>query len=216
MEKYINEIFDKLDQYKGLPAYQLERRVDIFFAIYLKEILEETIGNDMIVNEIIPEFPLLIEGRSMHGHIAYLSNKVDYFVICENPKMIFLVELKTEMGSIRSEQHDYLKAAREKGLSGILENLNQIYKKTKKKKKYDNLFQMLQILEWKGIADSSTFLDDYQLEIVYIIPRIEEKITNLIHDSRIITFDDIILALSNHGDTLTIRFRQSLENWKHS
>lgn len=35
----IEEIFDWLDRWRQLPAYQLERRADIFFALYLPEII---------------------------------------------------------------------------------------------------------------------------------------------------------------------------------
>jgi len=38
-ETLIDELFDKLDEWRSLPAYQLERRADIFFAIYLKDII---------------------------------------------------------------------------------------------------------------------------------------------------------------------------------
>ena len=41
MEQIISKIFDTLDDWRQLPAYQLERRADIFFGIYLEEILNE-------------------------------------------------------------------------------------------------------------------------------------------------------------------------------
>ena len=38
--EYIDQIFNYLDEFRQLPAYQLERRADIFFALHLKEILQ--------------------------------------------------------------------------------------------------------------------------------------------------------------------------------
>jgi len=37
----INKLFDLMDDWRNLPAYQLERRADIFFAIHLEEIIEK-------------------------------------------------------------------------------------------------------------------------------------------------------------------------------
>jgi hypothetical protein len=64
MENKIEKIFSNLDIWRKLPKYQLERRLDIFFTIYLKEIVE--VFYKEILNEkdiklsevIIPEFPL--------------------------------------------------------------------------------------------------------------------------------------------------------------
>jgi hypothetical protein len=52
----INDIFDNLDDWRHLPAYQLERRADIFFSIYLPELLEQHYGFE--IEGLVPEFPL--------------------------------------------------------------------------------------------------------------------------------------------------------------
>jgi hypothetical protein len=54
----IDDIFDKLDDWRHLPAYQLERRADVFFSIYLPELLEERYGFE--IEGLVPEFPLRI------------------------------------------------------------------------------------------------------------------------------------------------------------
>lgn len=54
--KKIVELFEKLDEWRFLPSYQLERRSDIFFALYLDVIFKE-LENEIII-EIIPEFPI--------------------------------------------------------------------------------------------------------------------------------------------------------------
>jgi hypothetical protein len=53
----ISEIFDKMDKWRNLPKYGLERRADIFFGVYLKTALE-TKYKTKIKEEIIPEFPV--------------------------------------------------------------------------------------------------------------------------------------------------------------
>jgi hypothetical protein len=53
----IENVFDRLDAWRHLPAYQLERRADIFFSRYLIGVLSEITGDDL-EEEIIPEFPI--------------------------------------------------------------------------------------------------------------------------------------------------------------
>jgi len=54
----INKLFDLLDDWRHLPAYQLERRADFFFAIHLETILKKLYG--LTTDLIIPEFPVRI------------------------------------------------------------------------------------------------------------------------------------------------------------
>jgi len=95
-ENNITEIFKLLNNWRGFPAYQLERRADIFFAYYLPQIFTmDGLSNTAITHDqIIPEFPLKID------EISNRSNKVDYAVFCKD--MLYLVELKTNMDHIKS------------------------------------------------------------------------------------------------------------------
>ncbi len=82
MENKIEQIFKNLESWRKLPKYQLERRLDIFFSIYLKEIVE--VFYKEILNEkdiklsevIIPEFPLKKDGSNN-------STNVDYVMFCK-------------------------------------------------------------------------------------------------------------------------------------
>lgn len=55
-EEIIDKLFKHLDNWRHLPAYQLERRADIFFGIYLQEILKKKFNED--IDFIVPEFPV--------------------------------------------------------------------------------------------------------------------------------------------------------------
>ena len=55
-ELLIDQLFDRLDDWRNLPAYQLERRSDIFFSLYLKDIIQSNYQQK--VEHIIPEFPV--------------------------------------------------------------------------------------------------------------------------------------------------------------
>ena len=84
----IEKIFDLLKKWYKFPKYQLERRVDIFFALYLPDILKKKRKNYVIDEEkkydyIIPEFPLRKKD-------SYASNNADYAVFCKEkgPRVI--------------------------------------------------------------------------------------------------------------------------------
>jgi hypothetical protein len=105
-KEMIDKMFDLLDEWRLLPAYQLERRADIFFALYLPHIMNRRFGVEVNHEQIIPEFPLNKKTLELDNkHPDYnLSYKVDYLVVCEKSKRVFLVELKTDIGSRRSKQ----------------------------------------------------------------------------------------------------------------
>ena len=62
LEDKIEQIFELLKKWYEYPKYQLERRLDIFFSIYLPEILKEK-GIHIELNDIFPEFPLKKENN---------------------------------------------------------------------------------------------------------------------------------------------------------
>ncbi|MFC1936848.1 hypothetical protein ACFLYP_04200 [Chloroflexota bacterium] len=55
----VNELFDNMDDWRHLPAYQLERRADIFFSVSLPSLLESKF--EIEIDDIIPEFPIRID-----------------------------------------------------------------------------------------------------------------------------------------------------------
>jgi len=56
----IASLFNRLDAWRHLPAYQLERRADIFFGLFLPDALNHHLRSRGIsINpRVIPEFPL--------------------------------------------------------------------------------------------------------------------------------------------------------------
>jgi len=108
-------LFDLLDQWRHFPAYQLERRADIFFALYLPGIVEHALGVK-VDSRVIPEFPI----RKQHSR---RSTKVDYLALSDDRSAAFLIELKTEMRSRNRRQDAYLADARRRGLGGLLSDV---------------------------------------------------------------------------------------------
>ena len=86
LNEKINLIFENLDCWRHLPSYQLERRVDMFFSLYLKDILEMHVGRSPV--KVIPEFPL---------HIATLDFRCRYSRLL--PRLIHLENWKVRIES---------------------------------------------------------------------------------------------------------------------
>jgi hypothetical protein len=92
----VNEVFRLLDRWKHHPNYQLERRADIFFAVYLRAVLKKYVGATREV--VIPEFPVKQDNHN-------LSDKVDYMALSEDGQVMMLVELKQSYrSSARADQ----------------------------------------------------------------------------------------------------------------
>lgn len=201
-----DRIFNLLDDWRNLPNYQLERRSDIFFAIHLPMIIEKILATK--IDLIIPEFPIRKDTKNN------LSFKVDYLVYSEKEKKVFLIELKTNQESRNSEQDSNLEKASKLTVKDLVFGLENIYSTTKSKVKYEYLFDKIESIGWikrnnKEIINSNI---NIKPEIIYIQP-IDDKPTKK-NNSKVISFDGIINALSDSDDPLTIRFIESLEKWK--
>jgi len=219
----MNQIFDQLDQWRQLPNYQLERRADIFFAIYLPEVLHRVIGQAMSPL-LIPEFPVR-HGAVHAGDDSNRSFKIDYLALSQNRETAFFVELKTEMKSRRSEQDRDLKAAQAAGMEAILRGLLEIMAATNERGKYYPLLKMVETMglvnipkaldemaesgRWRGISE---VLSDVTInpvvrrcEIVYVQPSSDGPNT--------IDFEAYAAVVAAHPDPVSARFAESLRRW---
>jgi len=134
VSELVKGIFGLLNDWRNMPNYQLERRLDIFFAYFLPIILKSMAGECGIDTEkheyIIPEFPLWIganakgkkkdnkskkeliplpvvsdiEGKLSGFTITRHSKKVDYVVIDKTDATAYFIELKTTNESIDEQQ----------------------------------------------------------------------------------------------------------------
>ncbi len=206
----INDIFDNLDSWRNLPAYQLERRADIFFSIYLPAILSQKFGVE--IEGLIPEFPIRV--GTIHQKVDInKSFKVDYLAKVNDSRTIMFVELKTDDGSRRDKQDWYLERAKKVGLVELLVGVRQIYQATNSRKKYEYLLNMLQEMKFVTLSNNGTFeitQADYAIQIVYIQPN------NPDNQDNVITFQEISEVVEKHGDELSLRFSQSLLKWANS
>jgi len=221
--KNITDTFDKLDAWRHFPNYQLERRADIFFALYLPEVLEKILGIP-IQNKLIPEFPVRI-GTIYPEIKTDKSYKIDYVACSAQADKAFLVELKTENLSLRPGQDKYLKAAKNKGLPLLLEGLMEIFRATNSKRKYfcllkhiesmgliilpDLLKEIMDRTNLQGANEASKAAEittnPAETKILYVLPNSTNP------DN--ITFHEFAKIVQQHNDPFSQRFAQSLLEW---
>ncbi len=134
----------QLDQWRHLPAYQLERRVDVFFGLLLPEMIESRFGAPR--SKLIPELPLHKgETRISEDRDNNQSVNVDFTLFCSEPEAerIFLVELKTDMHSISKGQLcDMIKAKKSKSES-VLRGIVKAARASAAPRKYAQLIWSL-------------------------------------------------------------------------
>ena len=205
--KHIDELFGNMDEWRHLPAYQLERRADIFFSIYLCDLLQSKFGVE--IDRVIPEFPIRI--GTIHPEVDInRSFKVDYLAKAKGSNKVILIELKTDDSSRRTKQDWYLERAKEVGIVKLLYGLREIYHATNSKKKYRCLLDKLRnigLITLEAGGEIGVVETEYDIQTVYIQPNNREKQKN------VISFYEAAEIIERHGDELSQRFSMSLREW---
>ena len=222
----ITRLFDRMDSWRHLPNYQLERRADLFFSLYLPEVLEEKLGF-AVMPDLIPEFPVRV-GTVYPSIDINKSFKIDYLALSADGTQAVFVELKTDGGSRRDQQDEYLARAQGVGLPALLDGLLAIFRATTAKRKYFHLLDSLSRLgqldipaamydiasrdSLQGItaasADIKITCPIQRCHTIYVQPNGEAP--------DIISFDDFQAVVARHGDTVSARFTQSLKEWANT
>lgn len=140
----INQLFNNLDAWRHLPAYQLERRADIFFSLYLAEVLQKKFNlSDAPV--LIPEFPvrygLVPKENGKAGENQ--SFKIDYLAVTKDGKHVFFVELKTDMASRKPAQDEIMERAADIEGYLLFSDIKNIHKASNAKQKYLSLYNYM-------------------------------------------------------------------------
>ena len=216
-------LFDRMDAWRHLPNYQLERRADLFFSLYLPEVLETKLGF-ALHEQIVPEFPVRIGTVYPHRPIDK-SYKIDYVALSSGGDKVVFVELKTEGRSRRTKQDKYLQAARDAGLSALLAGLLDIFRVTQSKRKY---FRLLEHLESMGLlaipAPMKEIMSRRRLQgaveasnAVEITANATECIIVYVQPNGrgpdVISFEEYRAVVQQHDDPVSRRFARSLTEW---
>lgn len=227
MAEPIRAVFDHLDRWRHFPAYQLERRADIFFATYLADVIGEFTGVE-VDGRVIPEFPLRL--GTLFGTNSNASARVDYLAVARDKSRAFLIELKTDMASRQTMQDERMGRARQVGMRELLEGLIKVVQATsaQAQPKYGHMLFELRAL---GLLDIPDELPDH------LFPRRKVGVTALLNQVRVrlgdgqlplsviyiqplddggdevISFARFAEHLERHDDPVSGRFRESLLRW---
>lgn len=217
--KTLTNLFGLLTDWRELPAYQLERRADIFFALYLEDLLKYCgyFAPDEILT-IIPEFP------AKHAD-THQSDRIDYMV-CSEREVVY-VELKTDNHSIRSEQAEYLHKIQQRALKDVLEDIIAIYQATNARTKYRKLIEKLdrwiEYREARAVEERCTLRKDEiakveSVEVVYILPT-PQPIKSDQYEHQQICFDSLVKMLRDPkyaNDPIAQAFADALATWANN
>lgn len=219
----IEIMFDRMDEWRHLPNYQLERRADLFFSLYLPEVLKAKLGFH-IQKQIIPEFPVRI-GTIYPDKPNNQSKHIDYLALSTDSENAVFVELKTDGRSRNEKQDEYLKRAQKVGMSKLLKGLLEIFRGTKAKRKYFCLFTILESMgliripslmteimsrsNLKGVTEASRKVEISSKVKECLIVYVQPNGTG----PDIISFDKFRATVTQHDDPVSKRFAQSLTEW---
>jgi hypothetical protein len=150
----IEALFSRLDDFRRFPKYSLERRLDLFIALFIEEFLSTRYETPIRI--VAPEFPLKKKGDSN------LSTNVDYLLYREGPKPAWiLLELKTAEKSFHEEQEAIYRWASGRGMQALIEDLRKIKRASDYKERYNVLIK--QVNSINAPADAA-------IEIAYLAP----------------------------------------------
>ena len=171
--------FELLKDWKKLPAYKVEPRIDSLIAYFLPGILSDFLNVKII--GVIPELPIRLGTvKPSHEGSTYAdrSYKVDFLVIGDNG-LNYLVEVKTDSRSRRDKQDTYLLETKGLGTKEIIEGVIKIAKVSTYTEKYNYLKAKLRECGLLNNQDSYTGLNP-NFEIIYIQPSNYKKESNVI------------------------------------
>lgn len=219
----IGQLFDRMDDWRHLPNYQLERRVDLVFSLYLPQALFSKTGTE-VSETFVPEFPVRI-GTIYPDIPIDKSYKIDYVAVSKSGDIAYLVELKTDGASRRAAQDKYLIASKNTGMQRLLEGVLKIFRATKSKRKYYCLLKLLEDMgqleipakltaimkrkSLKGVNEASRSVrissKVSRCKILYIQPNGEGE--------QVMSFAEFADAIARNSDPFAKRFALSLRKW---
>ena len=226
----IAAVFDRMDAWRHLPKYQLERRSDLFFSLYLPEVLEAKLDFP-VDHRVVPEFP--VRKATIH---AYLRGddccNIDYLALSATGSESVFVELKTDQASRRVQQDDYLLKAQQVGLPALLKGICSIFRATTKPYR-PKWFALIRHLEEIGLLQIPVGLNDIMAgqshrgapaastEVVITAPTAEPHIVYVQPqvagdgegDVVAISFREYAEVVARHSDPVSQRFAKSLLEW---
>lgn len=199
--------FETMMDWKKLPAYKAEPRIDSLIGYYLPSIVSDFF-KDKIVG-IIPELPIrlaMVDKKYEYTNLADRSYKVDFYLLGETG-INYFVEFKTDSTSRREKQDNYLLNSQKVGMDLIIQGITKISRASSYKKKYNHLKDKL--IKNNLISDNNSFIGKNEIKNIYVQPK------NIKNDLLCIDFRWISnwLESKKEKDTFEKYFANALKVW---
>ena len=157
----LSKILRQLDDWRHLPAYQLERRVDVLFGMLLPTVIGAKYDVAPDSCTVLPEFPLhkgKLGGKPENSDNNQSVN-VDFAVFFERraEKHLCLVELKTDQQSISVPQIRTMGRAAKVGARELLVGVLDAAQASPQPRKYAHLIWKLHEIGCIGLPDIDGF-----------------------------------------------------------
>jgi hypothetical protein len=214
----LEQLFRHLDRWRHLPNYQLERRADVLFSLYLPELVGQKVGR-VICPTIVPELPILCS-LVWPEREGMKSVKADYLLVAQDRSEAYMIELKTDAGSRREVQDDYLEKAGTCTLAGLLDGVIRIAIASQSGAKYASLLRLLASDDLRLVSVPATPMTSKNwfegvsvlecpptLKTIYLLPKAGEM------TSDVIDFETIARHVSQFDDDLSSLFAEHLACW---
>jgi len=234
------EVFTYLDKYMALPKYQLERRADIFFALYLEKVLSTILKDECKI--VLPEFPLRClksKEKKSWKEITKIdelipiagdsSTNIDYLIA--GKKCLYFIELKTEKNSFDPKQYwsyQFYSDRKNASWRSLMSFLLKLSEASKKSDKYKEAIKQIQNADLQIINETKeNSADINDVRVIYIAPEgILEKSKGRLkrfkdseeREGNLITLDQFAKTIKELGnnDDFSKRFVESLEKWNNN
>lgn len=230
---HLDALFARLETWRHYPAYRLEPRVDVLFSLYMRQVLEAHLNREL-VDAILPELP--IRRGTIYGEACRAPNKslkVDFVLFGADRTTVYFVELKTDGGSRRDQQDDYLDACAKIGFPAIVEGILSVVRATDRKyvRKYLHLLSALEQLGFIALP-AAVFANAYPTLKAELVAALREIVVNpsvgtprvevlfvqpepeALCDS--IGFEEFARVVEQFQDPLSQAFAQQLLKWRGS
>lgn len=151
----LETVLCQLDRWRHLPKYRLEQHVDVLFGLTLPTVIRAVFKTEGELH-VIPEFP--IHCGTVDDSDSHRSFNIDFAVFTEGGERVFLVELKTDVNSIKKEQLDRMRKTQGK-FRCLVSAVRRIAEHSPQKEKYLHLICDLHRARAMHVKDELKDLD---------------------------------------------------------
>jgi hypothetical protein len=182
---FLDAVLERMVADKALPKYAFERRVDVFLATLLPGLLPTWFGATGVF--VAPEMPIKKAAN-------FQTTNVDHVYRLDDGRWL-LVELKTDMGSLRDEQLPVIVAAAARGMPALVDDITRVRAASKHRRKYDALLRRLDGRRLDG-----------PVEVVLVVPHPHPEVPPEVRQLALVD----VLAVEQHP-----RFPQAWARFRH-